>query len=173
MGGFQYHIVLLSSRPDSFSFINRSDNIRLIGQKQDGSSLDSFYFVVPTVNGYPSPLPKHSLNWTTIAYLIWDDLDPNEMALEHQEALLDWIHFGGQLILSGPDCLAKLQTSFLADYLPATFEGTQNITNADIAKLNQNWSLPPKAPPTPALWLMHSPQQPPRRCLPLPLPQPA
>lgn len=145
MGGFQYHIVLLSSRPDSFSFINRSDNIRLIGQKQDGSSLDSFYFVVPTVNGYPSPLPKHSLNWTTIAYLIWDDLDPNEMALEHQEALLDWIHFGGQLILSGPDCLAKLQTSFLADYLPATFEGTQNITNADIAELNQNWSLPPKA----------------------------
>ncbi len=144
MGGFQYHIVLLSNRPDSFSFINRSDNIRLTGQKQDGSNLESFYFVVPTVNGYPSPLPKHSLNWTTIAYLIWDDLDPNEMAQEHQEALLDWIHFGGQLILSGPDCLAKLQASFLADYLPATFEGTQNITNADIAELNQNWSLPPK-----------------------------
>ena len=145
MGGFQYHIVLLSKRPDSFSFLNRSDNIRLNGQKQDGSNLEPFYFLVPTVNGYPSPLPKHSLNWTTIAYLIWDDLDPNEMAQEHQEALLDWLHFGGQLILSGPDCLAELQTSFLADYLPATFEGTKNITNDDIAELNQNWSLPPKA----------------------------
>ncbi|MCP4096230.1 MAG: hypothetical protein GY748_08310 [Planctomycetaceae bacterium] len=145
MGGFQYHIVVLSSRPDSFSFINRSDSIRLSGQQQDGSNLEPFYYVVPSVNGYPSPLPKHSLNWTTIAYLIWDDLDPNEMAQEHQEALLDWLHFGGQLILSGPDCLAKLQTSFLADYLPATFDSTKNITNADISELNQNWSLPPKA----------------------------
>ncbi len=144
MGGYQYHIVLLSSRPDSFSFINRNDNIRLPGQNQNGSDLDPFYFVVPSLRGYPSPLPKHSLNWTTIAYLIWDDLDPNEMAQEHQEAVLDWLHFGGQLILSGPDCLGKLQTSFLADYLPATFQGTQNITNADIAELNKNWSLPPK-----------------------------
>ena len=144
MGGFQYHIVLLSSRPDSFSFINRSDSIRLPGQNQDGSNLAPFYFVVPSLNGYPSPLPKHSLNWTTIAYLIWDDLNPNEMAQEHQEAVLDWLHFGGQLILSGPDCLDKLQASFLSDYLPATFQGTQNITNADIAELNQNWSLPAK-----------------------------
>ena len=144
MGGFQYHVVLLSSRPDAYSFLNLSDAIQLPGQSLDGASLEPFYFVVPSVNGYPSPLPRHSLNWTTIAYLIWDDLDPNEMAQEHQEAILDWIHFGGQLILSGPDCLGKLQTSFLADYLPATFEGTENITNADIAELNQNWSLPPK-----------------------------
>ena len=44
MGGFQYHIVLLSSRPDSFSFINRSDNIRLIGQKTRWFQLRFFLF---------------------------------------------------------------------------------------------------------------------------------
>ena len=74
--------------------------------------------------------------------MIWDDFDPAKLEEDHQKAILDWIHFGGQLIVSGPDSLDKLQTSFLANYLPAHFESSQNLTNADVKELNDNWALP-------------------------------
>ena len=32
---------------------------------------------------------------------------------------IDWIHWGGQLIISGPRNLERLKGTFLADYLPA------------------------------------------------------
>ena len=37
--------------------------------------------------------------------------------------MLDWLHWGGQLILSGPDTLDSLRGSFLEPYLPATSAG--------------------------------------------------
>ena len=142
MKPFQYHIVLMSNRPDTYSFLNLADCIRLRGQLANGEVIDPFYYIVPTIPDDPIPLPQHSLNWTTIAYLIWDDYDPDSLAPQHQEAILDWLHFGGQLIISGPDCLDKLQTSFLADYLPAHFDGSRNLTNADLDELNRNWTVP-------------------------------
>ena len=139
---FQHHIVLLSNRPDTYKFLDFADCIKMRFQKADGSFADPFYYVVPSWPGDPLPLPQHSLNWTTIAYLIWDDYDPNIIEPEHQEAILDWLHYGGQLIVSGPDCLDKLQTSFLANYLPAHFENSRNLSNADVKELNQNWTVP-------------------------------
>ena len=140
---FQFHVVLLSERPEFYNFLKMIDSVQLHGQRlPSGDLLPPFYNIVPTVPGDPLPLPRHALNWTTIAYLIWDDFDPSELSADHQTALVDWLHFGGQLILSGPDCLDKLQSSFLADYLPAHFESSRKITNTDVEKLNQAWTVP-------------------------------
>ncbi len=138
----QFHMLLLSNRPDSYNFLEFADSIRLRGSMLNGNSLDEFYFIVPTVPGDPLPLPRHALNWTTIAYLIWDDYDPQLLEPDHQQAILDWIHFGGQIIVSGPDSLDKLQNSFLGDYLPAHFERSRNLTNGDLEELNKNWTVP-------------------------------
>ena len=142
MKPFQYHLLLMSKQPDKYQYLEFADSIRLRGSDVTGNNLPEFYFIVPTIPGDPVPLPRHALNWTTIAYMIWDDFDPNEVDPDHKQALLDWIHFGGQLIISGPDSLDKLQTSFLADYLPAHFEQTRNLTNADVEELNENWTVP-------------------------------
>jgi hypothetical protein len=145
MKSFQYHMVILSERPDNYNFFKLVDSVQLRGRQFSGIpdyQLRQFYFVVPSIFGEPVPLPRQSLFWTTIAYLIWDDFDPDKLGGDQQEALLDWLHFGGQLILSGPDCLSKLQNSFLASYLPAQFNGSKNLTNSDFAELNQNWSIP-------------------------------
>ena len=107
---FQYHIVLLSERPDTYNYLKMTDSMQLRGQHLgNGDVVPPFYYLVPTIFEDPLPLPRHALNWTTIAYLIWDDYDPDKLSPDHQAALLDWLHFGGQLILSGPDCLDKLQ----------------------------------------------------------------
>ena len=36
-----------------------------------------------------------------------------------QDAMLDWLHFGGQLVVSGPGSMDLLRGSFLDNYLPA------------------------------------------------------
>lgn len=141
MKPFQYHMLLMSTQPDKYAYLEFADAIRLRGSDVTGNNLPEFYLVVPTIPGDPLPLPRHALNWTTIAYMVWDDFDPNELEPDHQQALLDWIHFGGQVIVSGPDSLDKLQSSFLADYLPAHFEQTRNLTNADVKELNDNWTV--------------------------------
>ncbi len=56
--------------------------------------------------------------------------------------MLDWLHWGGQLILSGPDTLDTLRDSFLAPYLPATSAGARDLQAADLAELSNHWSGP-------------------------------
>jgi hypothetical protein len=140
---FQHHIVVLSQRPDNYNYLKLTDAVHLRGQQLgNGELVPPFYYVVNSIPGTPNPLPGNGLTWTTIAYLIWDDFDPERLTQEQKDALLDWIHFGGQLILSGPDCLDRLQFSFLGDYLPAQFAGSRNIANADLEELNANWTVP-------------------------------
>lgn len=146
MPSHQYHFVLLSERPDTYNFLNLTDcfNLRSKTGMIDRASA-KFYVLVPSLFGEPIPLPRHALNWTTIAYLLWDDMDPAKLSREHQDALLDWLHFGGQLILSGPDCLEKLENSFLADFLPARYDEGYNLTAEDLGELNTHWAV--KVPP--------------------------
>lgn len=141
MEDYQFHVVLLSSRSDSFKFLSFMDWVRLPSDPATRGEEPTFYSVVPTTKGKPIPLPSQSLNWTTIAYLIWDDLDPEDLSQQQKQALVDWLHFGGQIIFSGPDCLDRLQTSFLADYLPGQFEESITLNKSDLEELNKNWSI--------------------------------
>lgn len=142
MAGFQYHMILLSNRPQQVRYLQFTDSIQI--RQSNFSALDTppLYHVVAHQPGRPLPLPHNVLNWTTTAYLIWDDLDPDELDPDQQQALVDWLHFGGQLILSGPDCLSKLEASFLADYLPAQSEGKTDLDAQTFETLNENWSVP-------------------------------
>ncbi len=138
---FQYQLVILSKKPDAYKYVSLLNTVR-IPDSDIGESFDPFYNVVNCRMGDPVPLPRNSLCWTTIAYILWDDFAPDDLDLDQQTALLDWLHHGGQLIISGPDSLDKLRTGFLADYLPAKFKSTYNLNNQHIAELNENWSIP-------------------------------
>ncbi len=142
MAGFQYHMILLSNRPQQIRYLQFTDSVQI--KQSDLASADTppLYHVVSVKPGLPLPLPRNVLNWTTTAYLVWDDLDPDDLDPDQQQALVDWLHFGGQLILSGPDCLSKLEASFLADYLPAQSEGKTELDSAAFDPLNENWSVP-------------------------------
>ncbi len=64
---------------------------------------------------------SHPLTWTTISHVIWDGMSPDVLSSPQQQAMLDWLHWGGQLIIiggAGPS-LSTLRDSFLAPYLPA------------------------------------------------------
>ena len=140
----QHHLVLLTDRQDAYQYLEKAPSIQMPGTNADNRHYRPSYVIIPSDPQFPVPLPRQSLYWTTIAYVIWDDLDPDRLDPAQQTAMIDWLHFGGQLILSGPDCVQRLENSFLGQYLPAQSEKAINLTSEDLATLNSKWSLPEK-----------------------------
>ena len=85
----------------------------------DQESLLLYYQVVLPAIDERVPLPSHPFAWTSFAYVLWDEMLPGLMTPDQQRAMLDWLHWGGQLIISGPGSLDQLSGSFLDGYLPA------------------------------------------------------
>ncbi len=106
-----------------------------------------YRMVLPQVPDRPN-LSAHPLTWTTISHLVWDGFDPQDLSigpLSQQQAMLDWLHFGGQILIvaSGPKQLA-LQESFLGPYLPADSSGAVSpLLETDLAGLSEAY-LPPQ-----------------------------
>ena len=143
----QFHFVVLTDRQASKSYLKSLDCIKLPTLDSDMRDLKyrsqrKFYHLVFNEPNRAVPLPGRSLTWTSIAYVLWDDIGPERLSLEQQTALLDWLHWGGQLIVSGPDGLAGLQDSFLADHLPCEVVQSANLTQADFTQWNRSWSVP-------------------------------
>jgi hypothetical protein len=70
-------------------------------------------------------LSPHPLTWSPISHVIWDGLAPEALGTGQQQAIVDWLHWGGQLVIvggAGP-AFAPLRESFLAPYLPADASG--------------------------------------------------
>ena len=142
MPSYQYHFVVLARWPGSYSYLKGLDAITMPPDLGFASPEQNHYRVGLLEAGRRTTLPSHALCWTSIAYILWDDAEPDGLRLEQKLALLDWLHWGGQLILSGPQTLDTLRNSFLADYLPATSAGTRELTAADFEELNARWTLP-------------------------------
>ncbi len=74
-------------------------------------------------------LSPHPLTWGPISHIIWDGLPPDSVSVSHQQAMLDWLHWGGQLVLiggAGPT-FSIFRDSFLASYLPAEPTGESQL----------------------------------------------
>ncbi len=91
-------------------------------------------------------LSPHPLTWSPISHVIWDGLPPEALGVGQQQAMVDWLHWGGQLVIvggAGP-AFAPLRESFLAPYLPADPSG-ENVmrTGAELKALAE--AYPPLA----------------------------
>jgi len=54
---------------------------------------------------------------------------------------VDWLHFGGQLIVNGPESQGALANSFLSDYLPLLDVSSNESVAIDWANFNGHWSI--------------------------------
>ncbi len=138
----QYYFVALARVPDKYRFVSSLDTVRApSGEADDNENTREHHYkmLLPAIKN-DVPLPAHSAYWTTIAYLLWDDLEPSLLTKDQQRALLDWLHWGGQIIVSGPDSLDTLRSSFLDPYLPVAGGAAWPIDNSVIADVNRQWS---------------------------------
>jgi hypothetical protein len=143
MEDFQYYFIALARQPERYGFLKVIDALQPPRGDWSGKSYQHYRVVLPQADKYV-PLPSNPLMWTCIAYVLWDDIDPDWLSLDQQDALIDWLHWGGQLIISGPGSLETLKASFLAPYLPALPEKTIALPQARFDEINARFALPGK-----------------------------
>ena len=117
---------------------------------RDSASLERgryFRFVIPENPEKPMLAPSF-LFWTSISHIIWDGFDPNLLDVDQQRAMLDWLHWGGQItMIGGADSrLGLLRESFLAPFLPADTGGTSKQLDTKALKPLAEAYRPPYRP---------------------------
>jgi hypothetical protein len=105
-----------------------------------------YYRMVLPLDPEKPQLSAHPLTWSAISHVIWDGLSPELLGVGQQQAMLDWLHWGGQLVIvggAGPG-FAPLRESFLAPYLPAEPSG-ENVMRSGAELKSLSDAYPPAA----------------------------
>lgn len=146
-------LVVVLSKEASTHFATWSRMTAMIpsGSERDNpQTLDRqrYYRVVLPTDPDKVALSPHPLTWTTISHVIWDGLPPDTLSVGQQQAMLDWLHWGGQLVFTGGagQAYALYKESFLGPYLPGEPTGqTVPLGEAELRPLSQSYP-PPSAP---------------------------
>lgn len=137
----QFHFVVLARDPDRYQYLRALDTfLPRVNEIFDPLESTHYFVLAPQID-QRAPLPLSALHWTTTAAVLWDDQDPAVLSPLQQQALVDWLHFGGQLVINGPATLDQLAASFLAPYLPALPGPVRKMTDVDLKGLNDAWSF--------------------------------
>lgn len=144
MPSYQYFFVVLAKEPARYSLLKTLDSVSVPwdGETEMDDTEDPLHYrVVMPPAEREILLSDNALTWTSTAYVLWDEIDPKLFTPAQRQALVDWVHWGGQLVVNGPDSLDLLKGSFLEPLLPATSGGGREIKAADLAALNDHWTI--------------------------------
>ncbi|MBN1910405.1 MAG: hypothetical protein JW818_11740 [Pirellulales bacterium] len=145
MNSYRYHLVVLSRTPNRYVFLRAIHSIKppmnMVDSQVDSQQAE-YYHVYLLKASSPVAVPAAAMHWTSIAYVVWDEADPKTLSVDQRQALVDWLHWGGQLILSGPGTLDTLRDSFLTDYLPATAEKAQELPSDAFRAMSDRFTPP-------------------------------
>jgi hypothetical protein len=141
----EFYFVVLAKEPDAYAFLKSMPCMRMLSNDISAEgSRDVFYRVISPKVTSRTPLPTGVLTWTTIAVVLWDDLEPSALSPEQQQALIDWLHWGGQLVVSGPGSLATFRGSYLETYLPRSASSQFEMNQGMLGPMSKEWSVPEK-----------------------------
>ena len=154
MPSYQYFVVVLAKEISQYAFLKVTDAVRMPWEEESAATSQPHYRVVLADATKKLPLPMNALTWSSVSHLIWDEVDPTRLTPEQQLAMVDWLHWGGRLIINGPDSLDTLRGSFLEEFLPAESAGPRTVTASDLSAWSAYWSRrdrgkrPPQLKPT-------------------------
>ncbi|MEM6331222.1 MAG: hypothetical protein AAF790_13365, partial [Planctomycetota bacterium] len=150
----QHFLVVLAAEPRRYDFLRSISSVREpfapSYELMDNTGLTQMgvqYQVVAPVADGAVLLPDNALCMTSVAYIVWDEIAPEQLSAGQRSAIVDWLHWGGELIISGPDSLDLLKDTFLDPYLPADSLGGRKISAKDLAKLSGKWRVGRRARP--------------------------
>jgi hypothetical protein len=138
----EYFMVVLARDPQRYTFLKVHDSVKPPTDDTIESSI-YYHIVLPKIDPKSKrrvPLSSSALTWTSIAHVIWDDLEPGRFTSDQQQALIDWLHWGGQVIISGPESLDTLKGSFLESYLPVSAGKAVKLNTPDFEAMNDRWT---------------------------------
>ncbi len=145
----EFQLVVLSPEALSYDYLTVLDAVywRGDGLQMDYDRTRSYYvsLVAPSNNRYA--FPRSMLTMTASAVIVWDDVSTEDLSVDQQNALIDWVHWGGQLVISGPSSWSRLQNSFLSKYLPATSADATEFSTESFADISRTWIVPDRSAP--------------------------
>jgi len=88
-------------------------------------------------------IPNQLMTMTSISHMVINDVSLNILPEDHQKAILDWLYFGGTIIINGPDAIAGIESSILKTYAPIQQTSSTTLTQGQIDKLNDtnSWRI--------------------------------
>ena len=150
MPSHQYFLMVLAREPARYAFLKVADSVQAPYEDINGTELPHYRVVLADGNK-PLPLPPNVLTWTSVAYVVWDEVNLDQLDPAQREALVDWIHWGGRLIINGPDSLDALRGSFLKDYLPADAGERTTFDLQALEEFSTGWGARANGKPTAAI----------------------
>jgi hypothetical protein len=115
--------------------------------RDDPNLLDQqrYYRMVMPQDPEKPLLSAHPLTWSAVSHVIWDGIAPELVGTGQQQAMIDWLYWGGQIVVvggAGP-AFGPLRDSFLSPFLPADPSG-ENVqrTGAELKVLSEAYPPP-------------------------------
>lgn len=138
----EFQLAVMSPQPLNYEFMSALDTVFW---RADELMLEervrSYYVTLVRSENNAYAFPHSMLTMTATAVLVWDDVAPHDLSHDQQQAIVDWLHWGGQLIVSGPSSWSRLQDSFLSPYLPAVSAEAVELETTDFAELSRTWAV--------------------------------
>lgn len=142
LNGYQYNLITLSADPARYMFwrglpcmfwpsLARLTNERFAPHKVYDLNQDEI----------AGQFPSRFFAMTSISHVVINDASPAIFSREQQDALLDWLYFGGTIVINGPDASGGVYASFLKDYAPVQNASTVDWTDQDSEKLKTKWTI--------------------------------
>lgn len=75
----------------------------------------------------PRSLPDRWIGLELVDVIVWDDPDVTAVSPAQLRALVEWVRFGGRLIVSASRNWQTINQSVLADILPATIQDVRSV----------------------------------------------
>lgn len=138
-----FQFVVVGPNAQQYEYFSALDAIFWkVGENELDSARTRSYFVSllePKENKYR--LPHSMLTMTATAVIVWDDVSEDDLSDGQKEAIIDWLHWGGQLIISGPTSWTRLQNSFLQPYLPVRSAESTELRTDDFEEISKYWAV--------------------------------
>lgn len=137
LGFGEFLVTVVSPKPQEYAFLSATDLVFWRGTDlMTEERLRCFRVVLCGSKDGKIELPTSMLTMTMMAVLVWDDLAPDDLSEDQKTAIIDWLHWGGQIVISGPGSWSRLQNSFLSPYLPVRSADAAELGTEDLAPLN-------------------------------------
>jgi hypothetical protein len=139
--GYQYHMVSISRDPSRYTFWRKLDCIVWPSRSRFSNERIAPHVIVDLKEDeVPNQFPDRLYAMTSISHLIINDASMT-LSKDQQTAILDWLHFGGTIILNGPEALGGIESSFLKELSPIANTVNGTVTQDQIDVLNRDWTI--------------------------------
>ncbi len=140
--GYQYNLVTLSRDPSRYTFWRALDCIIWPSkQRMSDERISPHRIIDLNEDEVATQFPNRLYAMTSISHFVINDSSVAIMSSDQQQALQDWLYFGGTIILNGPEATGGIESSMMKEYTPLLRTTNSIVTEAEINSLNDTWSI--------------------------------